>query len=123
MCVLSFVGDHYQKTWPERYPWIVPNQPEPIKPMVIPPSVSREEFNTLKREVEDMKRLLKAAKEIDEMTGQPDCEIEDKVALLRRVAEVFGISLDDVLGPAVNSAPTAEDAYPDYLINVVNSGT
>lgn len=37
------------------------------------------------------------AKAYDEANGEPECEIESKVALLRAVAEAVGVDLDDVL--------------------------
>lgn len=53
--------------------------------------------NGLKRAVEDMKKLLKRAKKYDEDNHEPDCEIDDKVELLRKVAKFVGVSLEDVL--------------------------
>lgn len=46
---------------------------------------TEEEFDALKREIEEMKKLLMKAKEYDERTGQPDCEMDDKVELLRKI--------------------------------------
>jgi len=67
--------------------------------VVIPTiNVSREEFDRLKRDVEEMKALLKRAKEYDERNGEPDCEIDEKMATLRKVAELVGVNLDDVIG-------------------------
>jgi hypothetical protein len=59
--------------------------------------VNREEFDALKRDVEEMKALLKRAKEYDERTGQADCENAEKVALIRKVAELVGVDLREVL--------------------------
>lgn len=59
--------------------------------------VSRAEFEKLKKEVEEMKRLLTMAKEIDQKTGQASCQMEDKVATLRKVAEMVGVDLADLL--------------------------
>lgn len=50
----------------------------------------------LKRDVEEMKTLLKRAKKYDEDNGEPDCEMADKIAFLRRVAAAVGVSLTDV---------------------------
>lgn len=94
MCTVSVVGDHYSDKWK----WVpqVPFQPNQTYPIVTT-WVTRQEFDKLKREVGEMKELLIAAKRIDEVTGQPDCEMADKVAILRRIAELVGISLEDVL--------------------------
>lgn len=60
--------------------------------------VPRWEFDALKRDVEELKTLLIAAKKFDETTGQPECEVEDKVALIKKVASLVGISMEDVFG-------------------------
>ena len=87
MCVVSMVGDAYN----ERWKWVpqVPANPN-----------YRAEFDALKADVEEMKTLLRAAKRIDELTGQPDCENAEKLAVLRRVAELVGVDLADVIGSA-----------------------
>lgn len=89
MCTVSFVGQHYDDQY----------RPQ-IEPFTTVTSwvagITREEFEQLKREVAEMKELLLAAKRIDEVTGQPDCEMPDKVDLLRRVAEAVGVDLADV---------------------------
>ncbi len=61
MCVVSMVGDHYNDKWRDFFP----KQPLPNNPFIAPqrytnfPEITREEFNQLKKEVEDMKELLK----------------------------------------------------------------
>lgn len=111
MCVVSMVGDHYNEKW-RRMPWVNPMPPYRVYPPIVwPPRgdegpedevpfvrVSREEFDALKREVEDMKTLLIRAKDYDERNGEPHCEMDDKVTLLKKVAELVGVSLDDVFG-------------------------
>jgi len=96
------VGDHYRDKLPQQYPWI----PDTIDPKSLPdfsklvPGVAptREEFNALKKDIEEIKELLKKAKELDEKTGQPDCEIDEKVALLKAIANMVGVDLEDVFG-------------------------
>lgn len=99
MCTVSMIGDHYGDKWRDRWPIGWPNQ-SPI-PSYIPLSspISREEFDALKREVEEMKKLLIRAKKYDEDNGEPDCEMDEKVALLKRVAEAVGVDLSEVFGP------------------------
>lgn len=94
MCVVSMVGDVYTERWKNLYP---PEKLNPINNNYFP-TVSREEFDHLKREVEMLKELLKKAKEYDEKTNQPDCEQEEKIALIKKVAEMVGVDLKDVLG-------------------------
>ena len=83
MCVVSSIMDNWNQRYPLYYPAIT--------------AVSREEFEALKYEVEELKNLLKVAKEFDEKTGQPDCELEEKFELLKRVAEAVGVDLRDVI--------------------------
>ncbi len=81
------VGDHFHDKWGQPpYNRIYTNFPE----------ISRQEFEDLKKEVEEMKKLLIRAKEYDERTGQHDCEMEDKVETLKKIAKLVGVSLDDV---------------------------
>jgi len=91
MCVVSNIGNGFKQDWPTQWPHV-----DPLKP--IEPQVSREEFNQLKRQMEELKELLKAAKKYDEATGQPDCEQGDKVELILKLAEQLGveISIDDL---------------------------
>jgi hypothetical protein len=107
MCVVSMVGDHYREKWKPRFPdWDdvqIPVWPSPKTNgsptfVPLPPEITRAEFDALKKEVEEMKGLLKRAKEYDERNGEPDCEIDEKMSLLRKVAAAVGISLDDVIG-------------------------
>lgn len=92
MCVVSMVGDYYGDKWRQPY------QPY-IQPITIthPPEISKEEFEKLKKEVLEMKELLKRAKAYDEKNNEPDCEIDDKMDFLRKVAKLVGIDLDDVI--------------------------
>jgi hypothetical protein len=94
MCTVSAMGDEWGRTFPDRWPNVYPS---PNTSTYIVP-ISREEFEALKSEVEALKRLLQEAKAFDEATGQPDCEMDEKVALIRKVAEFVGVDLEDVFG-------------------------
>ena len=104
MCTMSMVGDHYRDMWQPKpwYPLIpqVPAAPMPQAPITITmsPEISRAEFEDLKRQVAEMKELLRRAKEYDERNGEPECEMAEKMDLLRRVAKMVGVDLDDVIG-------------------------
>lgn len=88
MCTVSMIGDHFSEKWKQPpYQQIFTNIPD----------VSRAEFEALKKEVEEMKALLKRAKEYDEKNNEPNCEIEEKMAMLRKFADAVGIDLDDVI--------------------------
>lgn len=95
MCTVSFVGDHFKKKWDDWQPQIYPSTG--IPPFLPVSSPSQEDFDRLKEEVADLRRALEAAKLIDAVTGQPDCEMEDKMEFLRKVAELVGIDLDDII--------------------------
>jgi hypothetical protein len=106
LCTVSNIGDSWGKTYPYRYPWIQPwtapdtspplPQVVPLTPIVI--GVSQDEFDKLKNELEELKALLRAAKHFDKITGQPDCEVDEKVGLIKKIAELMGVDLEDVLG-------------------------
>ena len=112
MCVVSMVMDHYKDKWNPLFPkpWDAvpypdyPNQPStlpgtPLDPVKINiDNITREEFDQLRRDVLEMKELVKRALKYDQDTGQPDCENEKKIALVRAVAEAVGINVDDVFG-------------------------
>lgn len=87
MCVVSFIGDHYNDKWTKPDYTFIHNFPQ----------VSKEEFDKLKKEVEEMKQLLIKAKIYDEKNNEPNCEIEEKMAKLREIAKLVGIDIDEVL--------------------------
>lgn len=107
MCVVSMIMDHYGDKWG---PYVPPQpkhpQPYPVYPPVPEPdptdgwtrvTPTKEEFDELKRDLEEMKELLKRAKIYDEENNEPDCEAAEKVALIRRLAELVGLDSDDLL--------------------------
>ncbi len=110
MCIVSFVGNHYEDKWNNLRPIIyttgtgqIPTIIDPINPTAAPSQkptlLPQAEFDALKKEVEDMKVLLKKAKIYDEENNEPNCEMESKVAFLKKVAEFVGVDLEDVFKP------------------------
>lgn len=108
MCVVSMVGDSFKDRWGPKFPedWdkylptqpkTMPMVPSPFPPM-IPPAITRKEFEDLKAEVDFLKDLLIRAKKYDEDNGEPDCELDEKIAFLRKVAKFVGVDLDEVFG-------------------------
>lgn len=87
MCVVSAMGDHYGNKFQQ------PDYTEFFKNIH---NVTRAEFEAVKKEVEEMKAILKRAKLYDEQTGQPHCEMEDKVAKLKEIAKLMGVDLSEV---------------------------
>lgn len=91
MCTVSMVGDFYNDKWKE---------PEYQKFFTNPlAEVSKFEFDALKKEVEDMKKLLIKAKIYDEQNNEPNCEMESKIATLKKIAELFGVDLSEIFKP------------------------
>lgn len=95
MCSVSMVMDHYGQKWGELYPHIV-TTPQ-TQTVVVGPYVTRDELEALRRDVEDLRGLIIRAKQYDREHNQPDCEVADKVALVRKVAELVGIDIVDAL--------------------------
>lgn len=102
MCVVSAIGAYWRDSLPQQpyYPAIQPLITVPAMPVssYISPPITRAEFDQLKHDVEELKKLLMAAKQFDEATGQPHCETDDKVALIRRLANLVGVSVEDIFG-------------------------
>lgn len=102
MCVVSMIGDHYNDKWKDfDFDKITPYTTQPDLPdyttgPYIEPTVSKKDFDALKKEVQEMKQLLIKAKSYDERNNEPNCEMEEKVALLKRVAEMVGVDLDEI---------------------------
>jgi hypothetical protein len=106
ICSVSMVGTEWQHKLPGMHPWIYPNVGNPPWNPNSPPYsspnnaylnfVPRYEFEALKRDVEQMKKELEVAKAQDIADGNPDCEMEDKVALLKKIADIVGVDLSTV---------------------------
>lgn len=88
------VGDSFHERWKQKPDY------ELWTTTIDFPQVSKKEFDDLKKEVEIMKDLLVRAKIYDEQTGQKDCEMDEKVAFLKKIAEFVGVSLEEVFGIA-----------------------
>lgn len=88
MCTVSNIGDYWtDRTIPYKYPNVDWNSPV----------ISIHEFEQLKKDVEALKELLKAAKHFDEVVGEPDCEHEEKVALIKKIADLVGVDLKGII--------------------------
>lgn len=98
MCVVSAIFDDWNRGVPGRFPDTFPSTGTGTSGIIYPDEVSREEFDALRKEVEELKILVLAAKRFDESTDQPDCEMDEKIALLRQIAEMVGVDVDEVFG-------------------------
>lgn len=99
MCAVSMVGDSWRHTLPQQFPWMNnPNTTPPANssPPYYYPVPSREEFEKLRAEVEQMKKELQAARKKDIADGDPDCEMEEKVAFIKKIADLVGVDLEDI---------------------------
>lgn len=76
MCVVSMVFDHYQEPFKQ---WTGTNLPDFLKP-------TSPEVLELRQLIAEFREALKAAKTVDKLTGQPDCEDPKKATLEERVA-------------------------------------
>lgn len=101
MCTVSNIGDSYKDMFPKRWPGIgedpdayrVPYSGTFTWPS---PGPTQAEFDALKKEVEELKKLLLAAKKFDEATGQPHCEMDEKVDFIKKLAKFVGVDMNDV---------------------------
>ena len=84
MCSVSAIGDAYTRDFSYRWPTVIDDGP------------SRVEFDLLKKEVQSLRNLLLKAKDFDMETGQPECEVEDKVALIKKIAALVGVDMNEV---------------------------
>lgn len=103
MCTVSYVGDYWRRDFPQRHPGWHDDFTKPYQPVTLPndilePKVSKKEFDALKKEMEELKKLLLAAKKYDEAMNEPNCEMDDKVALIKKVAKVVGVDMNEVFG-------------------------
>lgn len=96
MCAVSMVSDGYIDQFPARWPTVKPIVwPGIPLPYTIPlPPPDRAEFDKLKREVDELRKLIEAAQRFDEATGQPECEAEDKADLIRKLAKYVGVEIN-----------------------------
>lgn len=96
MCAVSNVGDYWRTNdWPK---WDQAVTITPYQLCTPVPDTTKADLEALRREIEELKKLLLAAKKYDEATGQPGCEAEDKVALIKEIAKLVGVDMTEVFG-------------------------
>lgn len=97
MCVYSMVLDHYKPLIPDIVTpspvWPIPGETVVTGTGFNIPNfqvISQEEIDSIRKLIAEFKAALEAAKLIDRLTNQPDCEdpekkkLEDRVALLEQ---------------------------------------
>lgn len=92
MCVVSMVGDYYKdRTFPNQFPnWV--NTPV----TAIASVASKEDIARLEQSILELKALLLQAIKYDEKLGEPHCEQEDKVKLIKDLAKIVGVDMSEV---------------------------
>lgn len=97
MCAVSFIGDRQNGIWKESYPkiWETVSTPAVTK-KDLKLLATKEEVEKLRQELEALKKLLKAAKIFDEEVGEPDCKQDNKVAIIKKMAELLEVDLEDL---------------------------
>lgn len=95
MCSVSMVGDSWRNNLPQQFPWVNPPISHPNSGF-IPSPPSRAEFEALRAEIEQMKKELQVARRKDIAAGDPDCEMEEKVAFIKKIADLVGVDLEDI---------------------------
>ena len=93
MCVVSMVTEHWRDKWFKPSPTFTPYSGQTTTFIQTINPVTREEFNALKKDVQELAALLARAKEYDRRNNEPDCEMDEKVALVKKVAEMVGVEL------------------------------
>lgn len=81
------IADHYNYSDKYNTKWLITTEED---------IVSREEFDNLKKEIEELRLLLLRAKKYDEDNNEPNCEKDEKTLLLRKIAEKVGVDLSEV---------------------------
>ncbi len=91
MCVVSMVTEYWKENNQPKLPTGLAYANWP------PSSVSREEFEALRKEVYELRQLLEAAKKFDDATNQHNCQKEENVRIIKQIAENLGVDLNDLL--------------------------
>jgi hypothetical protein len=111
MCIVSNLGDYAKDSWPKKWPAILPPSNPPWGPSAFPnqpynpfptPTINlpekelQRQIDELREEFKAMKEMLKQAKIYDEKFNEPECELDEKVEFLKKVAVLVGIDLEDI---------------------------
>lgn len=96
MCVVSNIMDDWNQQMPKKYPFLNPVGTGIDRIWQVTPDY-QPQIDALRKDIEELKKLLKAAKIYDEATDQAECESEEKIALLRKLADQLGIDLEDIV--------------------------
>ena len=87
------VTDWQLDKWRQKIYTLPPTVPNTY---VFNPGISKEDFEAFRKEFLEFKDLVKRALKYDVDNNQPDCEVDDKVNAVRKIAEQLGIDMEDV---------------------------
>ena len=87
MCAISVLMDDYRDNFPTRWPDVLP---------ACPLHIPSKDMQNLTQELREFKKLLLHAKDFDEITGQLDCEMDEKISFIKEIADALGVDMDDV---------------------------
>ncbi len=107
MCIYSMVADDWSRRHRDVYEPIL--SPDSFKVTFPEKAATKADIEELRKELAELKKLLKAAAAYDAATGQPDCEQEEKIALIRKLAEVTGVDMEDCLPKKPEPAPAVKE--------------
>ena len=101
MCVTSAIGTTYYKDFHDRYPPGWPWQPNPnTMPSVPQPSNDKyfqdRKIEELRKEVKALRDLLEHSQKFDKATGQPNCEVDEKVDFIKKLANFVDVDMGEV---------------------------
>ena len=93
MCAVSAIADDWRKIH-------MPNIWPVVDPFANPPKIqswaTKEELESIKKDLEALKLKLIEGKAQDEAEGNPDCEMDEKIAILKQLGKLFNVDLEKV---------------------------
>lgn len=98
MCVVSMIIDHTLDKWTQPDPMWPPLNPPmiPTPYWPLPAPATKEDVEALRKEVLDLKELIKKAIAYDKKNNEPHCEDKEKLDKLRKIANIVDINFDDI---------------------------
>ena len=85
MCVVSMVYDHFKDKFPPTIDPIPMPYIQPLSPQITQTITYQPDLTELKQLIKEFREAIAAAKKVDKLTGQPDCEDPAKAKLEERV--------------------------------------
>jgi hypothetical protein len=92
MCSVSMVGDYWRQNDFPKFQEVYNHNLDYGRLTNLEAQVA-----DLRKNMEELKKLLAAAKQYDEATGQHECHHEDKVRLIKEMAKIAGVDLGDLV--------------------------